>query len=44
LTAVLQAHSRENKIEIDTLDFGFETYPVADKSEIRSAPAKGILI
>lgn len=44
LTAVLQAHSRKNKIEIDTLDFVFETLPESDISLITSPPESGIYI
>jgi len=39
---VLQAHSRLNKIEIDTLDFVFDTLPESDISLITEPPETGI--
>jgi len=44
LTAALQAHARKTKIEIDTLEFTFETYPVLNKEDIKIVPSSGILI
>lgn len=44
MTAVLQAHSRLHKLEIDTLDFTFDTIASSDINAINEPPESGIYV
>jgi hypothetical protein len=40
---VLQSHARKHKIEIDTIDFTFDTLPFTEKEKLKN-PDEGIYI
>jgi len=41
LTSVLQSHARKHKIEIDTIDFTFDTLPQTEHAQLKE-PEDGI--